>query len=88
MDHIDEFQSPNFHGLAQKCFLALLLFTVAVLAVRGRRVALERRADCIVRGVCGALCFAEYSGVFHSAGDGGGSAAAVAADWLGDSCSE
>ncbi|HEV2688066.1 MAG TPA: hypothetical protein VGV35_05915, partial [Bryobacteraceae bacterium] len=36
MDHIDEFQSPNFHGIAQRCFLLLLLITIAVLAVRGR----------------------------------------------------
>ena len=28
MDHIDEFLSPNFHGLAQKCFAALVLLTV------------------------------------------------------------
>ena len=38
MDHIDEFQSPNFHGVAQKCFLLLLLITLAVLARRGREL--------------------------------------------------
>ncbi len=36
MDHIEEFQSPNFHGAAQKCFLALLLITLAILAWKGR----------------------------------------------------
>jgi hypothetical protein len=36
MQHIDEFQSPNFHDLAQKCFLGLLLIALAVLFVRGR----------------------------------------------------
>ncbi len=41
MDHIDEFQSPNFHGIAQKCFLALLLVAMAVLAVRGRELRLS-----------------------------------------------
>lgn len=41
MDHIDEFQSPNFHGVAQKCFLALLLIAVAVLAVRGSQLRLS-----------------------------------------------
>lgn len=41
MDHIDEFQSPNFHGIAQKCFLALLLIAVAVLAIRGRELRLS-----------------------------------------------
>jgi hypothetical protein len=38
MDHIDEFQSPNFHQLAQKCFLLLLLVSLAILLVRGRRL--------------------------------------------------
>ncbi len=38
MNHIDEFQSPNFHGIAQKCFLALLLISFAVLIARGRQI--------------------------------------------------
>jgi hypothetical protein len=41
MDHIDEFQSPNFHGIAQKCFLALLLIAIATLAVRNRQLRLS-----------------------------------------------
>jgi hypothetical protein len=32
MDHIEEFQSPNFHGIAQKCFAVLILITFVVLA--------------------------------------------------------
>jgi hypothetical protein len=36
MNHIDEFQSPNFHGVPQRCFLVLLLITLAALALRGR----------------------------------------------------
>ena len=32
MDHIDEFQSPNFHGISQRCFLVILLIAVAGLA--------------------------------------------------------
>jgi hypothetical protein len=57
MDHIEEFQSPNFHGVAQKCFLALLLITLAVLACKGR----ELRAS-------GALTvlFAVYAGLYAS----------------------
>lgn len=35
IDHIDEFQSPNFHGIAQKCFLAMLLISIAVLIACG-----------------------------------------------------
>jgi len=38
MDHIDEFQSPNFHGVAQKCFMALLLIAIAVLFAHGRKL--------------------------------------------------
>jgi hypothetical protein len=38
MDHIDEFQSPNFHQLAQKCFLLLLLVSMTILLVRGRKL--------------------------------------------------
>jgi len=42
MDHIDEFQSPNFHGIAQRCFLVLLLIVIAALAARGRRLRLSQ----------------------------------------------
>jgi hypothetical protein len=42
MDHIDEFQSPNFHGIAQRSFLMLLLMTVATLAFRGNRLRLSQ----------------------------------------------
>jgi len=38
MDHIEEFQSPGFHGIAQKCFLLLLIVTVAALAAYGRNL--------------------------------------------------
>jgi hypothetical protein len=36
MDHIDEFLSPNFHGLAQKCF-AMLVVLAVVAAVAARK---------------------------------------------------
>jgi hypothetical protein len=57
MDHIDEFQSPNFHGVAQKCFLALLLITVAVLAVRGRELRMSQGLTVL---------FAVYAGLYAS----------------------
>jgi len=57
MDHIDEFQSPNFHGVAQKCFLALLPITVAVLAVRGRELRMSQGL---------AVLFAVYAGLYAS----------------------
>ena len=57
MDHIDEFQSPNFHGAAQKCFLALLLIAVAVLAVRGRQLRLSAGLTVL---------FAMYAGLYAS----------------------
>jgi hypothetical protein len=42
MDHIDEFQSPNFHGIAQRCFLVLLLVAIAALVCRGNRLGLSQ----------------------------------------------
>jgi hypothetical protein len=57
MDHIDEFQSPNFHGIAQRCFLALLLIAIGVLAVRGRKL---RLSEILV------LLFAVYAGLYAS----------------------
>lgn len=41
MAHIEEFQSPNFHDLAPRCFLLLLLISVAALFGRGRHVRLS-----------------------------------------------
>jgi hypothetical protein len=57
MDHIDEFQSPNFHGVAPKFFLALLLITLAALAFRGR----ELRLSSVLT-----LLFAIYAGLYAS----------------------
>jgi len=57
MDHIDEFQSPNFHGIAQRCFLVLLLITIAVLAVRGRYLRLSEGLT---------ILFAVYAGLYAS----------------------
>ena len=57
MDHIDEFQSPNFHRIAQRCFLLLLLFTIAVLALRGRRLRMSQGLT---------ILFAVYAGLYAS----------------------
>jgi hypothetical protein len=57
MDHIDEFQSPNFHGIAQRCFLLLLLITVAVLAARGRELRMSEGLTVLV---------AVYAGLYAS----------------------
>jgi len=57
MDHIDEFQSPNFHELAQKCFLALLLITGTVLAIRGRELRVSQGLTVL---------FALYAGLYAS----------------------
>lgn len=57
MDHIEEFQSPNFHGVAQKCFAGLLLIALVALAARGRRL---RTSEALV------LLFAVYSGLYSS----------------------
>ncbi len=57
IDHIDEFQSPNFHGIAQKCFLALLLISIAVLIARGRKLSLSHIL---------VVLFAVYAGLYAS----------------------
>jgi uncharacterized membrane protein len=57
MDHIDEFQSPNFHGIAQRCFLVLLLIAIAALAARGNRLRLSQILLAL---------FAVYAGLYSS----------------------
>ena len=57
MDHIDEFQSPNFHGVAQRCFLLLLLLVVGALIVRGRQVRLSQALTVLL---------AVYAGLYAS----------------------
>lgn len=55
MDHIDEFQSPNFHGVAERCFAGLLLVTLVALALRVRRLRLSE----VLVGL-----FAVFSGLY------------------------
>jgi hypothetical protein len=55
MDHIEEFQSPNFHGVSQKCFAILLLVALATFAARGR----ELRASGVL-----IVLFSVYSGLY------------------------
>ena len=59
MNHIDEFLSPNFHGVAQQCFVAILLMTIVVLAVARNKPSLPRVL---------VLLFATYSGLYASRG--------------------
>ena len=57
MNHIDEFQSPNFHYVAQKCFAGLLLLALIALAVNGRAA---RASHALV------VLFAVYAGLYAS----------------------
>ncbi len=57
MNHIDEFLSPNFHGVAQQCFVVILLITIVTLAVAGKKPPLSRLF---------VLLFATYSGLYAS----------------------
>jgi len=57
MDHIDEFQSPNFHRIAQRCFLLLLLIAIAALVANGRRL---RASEILL------VLFAVYAGLYAS----------------------
>jgi hypothetical protein len=57
MEHIDEFQSPNFHGVAQRCFALLILAAMIALAARARGL---RVSEGLV------ILFALYSGLYAS----------------------
>jgi hypothetical protein len=57
MDHIDEFQSPNFHGVAQKCFALLLLITFVTAAAKTRKLTM-------IEGLV--VLFAVFSGLYGS----------------------
>jgi hypothetical protein len=57
MNHIDEFLSPNFHGLPQQCFAALLLITFVALAIAPNKPRVE---DLLI------IVFAAYSGLYAS----------------------
>jgi hypothetical protein len=55
MNHIDEFLSPNFHGLAQKCFAWILLLTILGAATTPKRL---RASELLL------IVFAVYSGLY------------------------
>ena len=55
INHIQEFQSPDFHGLAQRCFAVLVLIVLAVLAAGGRRL---RVSEALM------ILFAVYTGLY------------------------
>ena len=57
MNQINEFQSPNFHGIAQQCFVLLVLITIAAFAWQKRK---PRPAELLV------ALFAIASGFFAS----------------------
>src|SRR5262249_54400617 len=57
MDHIDEFLSPNFHGLPQKCFAVLLLIGIVGVALSRRKIGASQLL---------VLCFAMYTGLYAS----------------------
>jgi len=57
MDHIDEFQSPNFHYVAQKCFAGLLLLALIAVVTKRRKIGINHIL---------VLLFAAYSGLYAS----------------------
>lgn len=59
MNHIDEFLSPNFHGVAQQCFVGLLLIAIVTLAML-------REKPRLCHGLV--LLFAAYTGLYASRG--------------------
>jgi len=57
MNHIDEFRSPDFHGIAQECFAVLLVITIVALATSRGKI---RASQVLV------ILFASYSGLYAS----------------------
>jgi hypothetical protein len=57
MNHIDEFRSPDFHGIAQECFAVLLVVTIIAFQVAHGKV---RASQLLV------VLFASYSGLYAS----------------------
>jgi hypothetical protein len=60
MDHIDEFQSPNFHFVAQKCFAVLLILTFVAFAFKVRSRLRVRLSEGLI------VLFAVYSGLYSA----------------------
>jgi hypothetical protein len=61
MDHIEEFQSPNFHGVTAKCFAGLIL--VAILALALRHSGQPDSGRLRLSGVL-VILFAVYAGLY------------------------
>jgi hypothetical protein len=61
MDHIDEFRSPDFHGWAQRCFVALLLLVLVSFVAAAPSARRKLRLSNLL-----VLLFAIYAG-FYSA---------------------
>ena len=57
MNHVSEFLSPDFHGVAQQCFAVLLLVTIAALASARRKPQPSRLL---------VILLAAYSGLYAS----------------------
>jgi hypothetical protein len=57
MNHIDEFRSPDFHGVAQECFAVLLVVTIIAFYAAHRKI---RASQLLV------VLFASYSGLYAS----------------------
>lgn len=57
MNHVDEFQSPNFHDLAPKCFAILVLIVVGAVMARGRNLRISGALT---------LLFAIYAALYAS----------------------
>jgi hypothetical protein len=59
MDHIDEFRSPNFHDIPQKCFAILLVLTFLAFAIKGNTQRRFRLTHILL--VLFALCSGLYA---------------------------
>jgi hypothetical protein len=64
MDHIEEFQSPNFHGIAQKCFAVMVLLTIVVMAGKIPTLRTPRRVGHPRLSLILTVLFAVYAGLY------------------------
>ena len=68
MNRIDEFQSPDFHGWAQRCFAVILMLVLIAFAEQSSEGTAQSSARRAAGGVCGILFVAQSSGLVDAAG--------------------
>ncbi len=66
MNHIEEFRSPDFHGVAQQCFVILLIIAITALAVAREKPRVSQVLVILFRRRKRPVCGAEFARVISS----------------------